>query len=99
MRKNQQQKWKKQLSKLMIKYDMDGFFDLKEGYIELEQFISKLLKEKEILKKYIEKHWGERCETTDFEDFPELKENINLGKEGVCACCEAWRCFDYLFDD
>lgn len=51
---------------------------------------------KKEIKKYIEKYWGERCKTTDWEDFPEDKGKRNPIKDGTCACCEAWRCYDYI---
>ena len=53
-----------------------------------------MVKEEKIIKKYIEKNWGEKCKTTDWEDFPEDKGKRH--PEGVCPCCEAWRCYDYI---
>jgi len=52
---------------------------------------------KKKLEKWIIENWGERCETTDWDDFPELKDK----RKGYCPCCEAWRAFDYLteFED
>ena len=59
-------------------------------------------KMKEQLKKWVIKNWvienfGTRCKTTDWEDFPEDKGK--RGERGVCPCCEAWRCFDYLINE
>jgi len=56
---------------------------------------------KKELEKWIIKNWGERCETEDFEDFPELSPEETKVAQGFCPCCKAWRAFDYLteFED
>ena len=58
----------------------------------LKQAIEKANKEE--LENYIKENWGDRCKTTDWEDFPEDKGNRY--PEKVCPCCEAWRCYDYI---
>lgn len=36
--------------------------------------------------------YGERCETDDIEDFPELRHS----PEPRCPCCRAWSMIDFL---
>jgi hypothetical protein len=43
--------------------------------------------------KIIEQDWGERCETTDIEDFPYLEGKTELS-EGRCGVCLVYERFD-----
>jgi hypothetical protein len=40
-----------------------------------------------LVERYVTEMWGERCETSDFEDFPDLRDDPNASR---CVCCEAW---------
>ena len=40
------------------------------------------------------KGYGDRCESTDLEDFPDLKEN----HKARCPTCLAWETIDFLCD-
>lgn len=40
-----------------------------------------------LLEQYVTEMWGKRCETSDLEDFPDLKDDRNASR---CVCCEAW---------
>lgn len=45
------------------------------------------------LLKLIERDWGQRCETKDYEDFPELKGGVSVS-EGRCPACLTYEKFD-----
>jgi hypothetical protein len=40
----------------------------------------------------IVKGYGPKCESSDLEDFPELKKN----HEARCGCCKAWETVDWI---
>lgn len=44
------------------------------------------------IEKYLTDLWGERCKTTDKEDFPDT--DYSDPKNDRCACCEAWEQYD-----
>jgi hypothetical protein len=50
------------------------------------------------LKKYllatIKEDWGPRCQTKDYEDFPEVKEV----SENRCPCCLVYEKFDEFWE-
>lgn len=46
----------------------------------------------EAIEQYITWLWGERCETTDKEDSPDI--DYDDPRNGRCACCEAWEQYD-----
>lgn len=46
----------------------------------------------DLISEAITEHWGERCDTKDTDDFPEV-----AGKtEGRCPTCLAWEQYDVL---
>lgn len=66
--------------------------------IELKQALSTYInKEKakaelEGVEKFIADGWGERCETTDKQDFPDT--DYDDPRNSRCPCCEMWEHFD-----
>lgn len=57
-----------------------------------------VLKEQILL--YIERDWGKRCETKDYEDFPELHDNLMpVGDDaGRCPVCVVYERFDRFWE-
>lgn len=53
----------------------------------------------------IKEHYGKRCKTKDYEDFPELEPLFAVGDpdDGRCSVCLVYEKFDaywkYLYDD
>lgn len=61
---------------------------------------------KKVLTEAIERDWGPRCLTKDYEDFPELHDDLVVVGDpdaGRCPCCLAWEKFDkfwaYIYPD
>lgn len=49
----------------------------------------------------IEEDWGERCKTTDLEDFPELHDDLVVvgnPDDGRCPVCLVYEKFDKFWD-
>lgn len=54
------------------------------------------------LLKLIEKDWGKRCESWDYEDFPELKDDLIVVGDpdvGRCPVCLVYERFDKFWKE
>lgn len=55
---------------------------------------------KKLLEAALEKDWGPRCVTKDYEDFPEIDPIFAVGDPDVgrCVCCSVYEKFDTFWN-